>query len=254
MVGQEQGEMVAAGQLTFLDKLWAKIATRRLLRHSAMRDQMTQPGRCLALLALSLVCATYAAEESRQVTFEAKYRAWRQWRHEHPFASIVNANPPFGDIVALGPCALPFIVQKIEQRQDDVFLERAIRLIAKTQVARSEWPTNALGDSNFSAKWCVQWWKEGRKETGRKFASGYAQYHAMRAQGKKAEAQTEIGRIRSLGIAALPYIMEKMSTDNGDLAKLVSQLTDRAVSPDAKTAECLEWWAKNKEKWLLPDN
>ena len=168
--------------------------------------------------------------------------------------SFFNAGVPFMNIVALGPRALPLIVQKMEQNSDDFHLESAIWRITKMEFDRAEWPTNALGDSHAAAKMYVKWWKEGRKETGRKFASGYAQYRAVWAQGKEVEAQTEIGRIRSLGIAALPYIMVKVPADHGDLVKLVSQLTDRAVSPDAEPAECLEWWAKNKEKWLLPDN
>ena len=221
---------------------------------STMQIKQQQRGGWLAILAFGLASILYGAEESLQTMFEAKYQAWRQWRTANPFASIVSANAPFDNIVALGPRALPFIVQKIQHNPDDVHLEWAIRRITKMEFYLPEWPTNGRPDSHWACKMILQWWKEGRKETAGKFSAGYAQYLAVRAQGKEVEAQTEIGRIRSLGIAALPHIMEKIQTDNGDLVKLVSQLTDRAVSPDAKPADCLEWWAKNKEKWLLPDN
>ena len=219
-----------------------------------MRHQTTQPRRCLALLALSLISVSYAAEQGLQATFEARYQAWRQWRSEHIYLSFSTGNVPFGNIVALGPRAVPFIVEKIERNPGECDLEYAIQRITKKRFAKSDWPTNELGNAHWAAKMYIKWWKEGRRETAGQFATGYAQYVVVRAQGKAVEAETEIGRMRSLGIAALPQIMEKIPTDNGDLVKLVSQLTDRAVSPDAKPAECMEWWAKNKQKWLLPDN
>ena len=219
-----------------------------------MKTRVEQSERWLAILTISVACAISGAEESLQATFERQYQAWRQWRSEHGYLSFYTGNVPFGNIVALGPRAVPLIVQKIEQNPDDFHLHQAIRRITKMEFYLPEWPADDRPDSRWACRVILQWWKEGRKETAGKFASGYAKYLASRAQSKETDARTEVVRLANLGIAALPYVMEKMPTDNGDLVKLVSQLTDRAVSPDAKPAECLEWWAKNKEKWLLPDN
>ena len=54
------------------------------------------------------------------------------------------------------------------------------------------------------------------------------------------------------GIAALPFAVEKVREGDLTLIPAISGLTNGELKKSATQKECLEWWEKNKEKWLMP--
>jgi len=160
-------------------------------------------------------------------------------------------------IIKLGPPALPYIIEKIEQ--GDWRLGGCVLMISKKRFYRSDYAdVRAYGDAITTAGMYVEWWHEGRKDTVEQFETLYQQWKDLRGQGQDEGAADKYERIRGLGIAALPYIIKKVEQGDVDLIPLVSRLTSGAggapdaISSTASAAECLDWWNKNKQRWTLP--
>jgi hypothetical protein len=59
---------------------------------------------------------------------------------------------------------------------------------------------------------------------------------------------------RSLGIVTLPYVIAEIEKGDAKLIPAVHQLTKgKTLKKDATQSEVLEWWRKDKEKWLISD-
>ncbi len=202
--------------------------------------------------------------------FEAKYAAWAAWLQEHasPSSKIdlstLFDNQPFRDIVALGPPAVPYMVDKM---QENHWIGEAL-----SRITTYRWHTIRLGPGPGQWVWMVEefpdmvnesrppggvevwprWWTEGPKHTGERFAALYGEWKALKDEGREEDAQAKYQRITDLGIAALPWLVEKVQA--GDTAPIpaLSTLTDGEVKPDATAEQCVEWWNANKANWTLP--
>ncbi len=73
--------------------------------------------------------------------------------------------------------------------------------------------------------------------------------------------RTVYQRLLDLGIAALPYAIEKIKQGDTDLIEAVNYWTDDALAKAAQEANISQeemaefvpqWWEENKENWLLP--
>ena len=160
-------------------------------------------------------------------------------------------------ITQLGPPGLPYIIEKIDQ--GDWRLGGCVLMITKKRFNRSDYTdVRAYGDAITTAGMYVEWWHKGRKHTGEQLATLYQQWKDLTGQGEDEAARDKYERIRGLGIAALPYIIEKVEQGDVDLIALVSRLTSGAggapdaISSRASATECVDWWNKNKQKWTLP--
>lgn len=194
--------------------------------------------------------------------FEQRYQALR----EYVTSEGVSVRDPLltGEgwtlylrITELGPPALPYIIEKIEE--GDWRLGGCVSMITKKRFNRSDYAdVRYYGDARTKARMYVDWWHEGRKETRQESESLYQERKAVAQQGEHQAAADTYRKMRGLGIAALPWIIEKVEQRDVDLIPLVSGLTSGlggasdAISSWASTTECLEWWNKNKQSWTLP--
>jgi hypothetical protein len=110
-----------------------------------------------------------------------------------------------------------------------------------------------LGSQNPQRKVWQHWFKVGRKWTKQQCESKHSNWK----EAKKTHPQQELikKRARDLarpGIAALPYLIDKIAAGETELIELVSGLTRGKIKEDAKQADVLEWWNKNKASWIIP--
>lgn len=186
-----------------------------------------------------------ASGDTPRKTFENRYQAWRTWVAANPYLSTYTTSPEFQGIVALGPPAIPFLIEKLEQNLEDFHLEVAVHRIAKKRFDRTEWPQGKLGDAKTAAGMYVQWWKDDRFKTGERFAELYGKWKLLKAEKKDKEAEETYQRIVDLGITVLPYLLDKVD-QQGEFVPAISKLSDGALSPRAGATDCKNWWGKNK--------
>lgn len=204
-----------------------------------------------SLIVLFATNNAFATNETSRVVFEDKYQAWKKWVNEHEMASTYVWNKPFADIVALGPSAVPHIIEKIEVNPEDFHLSSAVRRITKKDFAKGEWPTNALGDSISAARMYVAWWKDGRFKTGERFVELHGKWKSLKSEKKDKEVQETYQEIIDLGIPVLPYLIDNVEQDP-EFISVISKLTDGALPPTIKATDCKQWWKENKQKHELP--
>jgi len=229
----------------------------------------------LTIAAVSLLATLDEAPTSMRQEFEAKYSAWqRQVQGKigeagmHGKSSLPGSlfydNQAFRDILSMGPRAAPFLMEKVRRSGTaSEALSRSTKWkyhIKKTGETYGnqawyvlEFPdlTRAEGPPGVREIW-LRWWRENPKWTGDRFSKLYAEWQLLSGQGKDKEAEAEYQAIKDLGIAALPFMMERVKHGDKGLMPAISYLTDSAVPADAQPADCLDWWEKNKENWLIP--
>lgn len=107
-------------------------------------------------------------------TMEERYwaarNAWKEYLRQNPNiqessnTSDYISNEPYEAIVALGPEAVPFIIQDLEK--GDFFLNSAIKRITGMD-ARKVYPNeNIIGEQDVSKLW-IRWWHEKGKHEKR---------------------------------------------------------------------------------------
>jgi hypothetical protein len=207
--------------------------------------------------------------------FEARYTAWQQYvqkkldddglgfRSALP-GSLIYDNQPFRDVVSMGPHAAPFMMEKLRRSgAASEALSRSTKWkyhIMKTGETYGnqawyvlEFPdlTRAEGPPGVWEIW-LRWWGENPKWTADRFSKIYAEWQLLSDERKEKEAEVQYQAIKDLGIAALPYMMERVKQGHKGLMPAISYLTDSAVAVGAEPAVALEWWEKNKESWTIP--
>ena len=97
------------------------------------------------------------------------------------------------------------------------------------------------------------WVKEGPQHAKREFEKYYP--GLKRAQEKRPDKPDIHASITKKmfggGIAALPFAVEKVKEGDLTLIPAISGLTNGELKKSATQKECLEWWEKNKQKWLI---
>lgn len=220
---------------------------------------------------------TPAGSESVKERFEAQYSAWLEFRaasarSEDAGRSDVFPGPriwncePFRKIVALGPQALPQIIQKIPE--DHWAIAEAARRTTKWQchlveVAEPDAPGKRLiaveeypdiegpGPPDAAQIW-LRWWRENPKWTEQRFAKLYTEWQHLQQQGREEEAAKQYQAIKDLGIAALPYVVRKAEAGDAGVMAAASYLTDGTVDPQAEPRVFVRWWEEHKGDWIIP--
>lgn len=131
-------------------------------------------------------------------------------------------------------------------------LSGAVWRITLRRFDEDERPPDYAGDSKSYARAVLQWWsKAPRQDTAEKFARSYGLWKTLEAAGQAEEARRHLSRIRNLGVAALPAMVEKIEKGDQALIPLMAELTRGKVDPNASPAQCVSWWEQNKEQWLI---
>jgi hypothetical protein len=203
--------------------------------------------------------------------FERRYTAWRGTEKFTALSDVTKLAEieSFHEIVLLGPSAIPFMIERIEEsrRMSDPFGH--ILHIAVRRITKASFPPAAD---------VVSWWKS-RGDLPARFEKHYTNWKQARAKGplvlqteqhvyndstKRIErklTETELGQaykaLRDLGIDALPLIVEKVKAGDLDLLPLFDELTDGIGHTYVGTLQerakfTLNWWEANKKDWLVP--
>jgi len=172
-------------------------------------------------------------------------------------------NPAYQRIVGLGIEAVPLIMARMKV---DPNVGRALLDITKWRYhimrtgtpGQYAWTVEEFPDVRTTTGppngilLCERWWSELRSRTPERFAKAYAEWQALKGEGKEKEAEEKRQRIQDLGIDILPLVVEKVKHGDANLIPVVSYLTDGKLPESAKPEECVSWWTANKDKWTLP--
>jgi hypothetical protein len=101
------------------------------------------------------------------------------------------------------------------------------------------------GTAQYKKLW-QHWLKVRETWTEREFEKRYERW--LKGRGDSQDER----RLRGVGITALPLIIEKVEQGEAALIPVVSRLVDQELPQVATQQECLTWWQKNKDRWLIP--
>jgi len=80
----------------------------------------------------------------------------------------------------------------------------------------------------------------------------YEDWRGLVSENKFESAKKEYDRIIGLGIATVPYIIEKIKLGDITLIPVISEFNSGVLEKTASQKKCLDWWEKNKERWNVP--
>jgi hypothetical protein len=241
------------------------------------------PTAAASLLVVSLALSGTAQETNgAAAVFDEAYRAWVQCTPELTSLSVRSSLPPgyvdgpeFDRIVSLGPPALPYIMAKIQEAEQQK-AQRAVWLsIAVARIAKKQF---------YLATDALQWWATGREVTADQFHVLRQEWERVRSDKEtvlwtaetiyyapaaevytKRRKMTEAGEVyqavEDLGLAVLPHIVAELRAGKHDFLDMAIELTDRQarvrleslpVLPEVRAERFLNWWEASKQDWLIP--
>jgi len=210
--------------------------------------------------------------------FESEYRAWKKAVDEKGFSSAPQYNEHFYEIIDMRAPVLPFIIEKMEKKEYglDFLLESAFYFITKMRFDKSEWPKGKLGDSHTAAAMYVDWWHNGIKDTEKSFNHYYQQWSKCKAENNTEKADEILRHIDRLGIAAIPFMIEKINNGDKEFIKIISGYSfasminrirksdykydfiesiadnkNTKLNENASIDEFTEWWSANKDLYTI---
>jgi hypothetical protein len=95
------------------------------------------------------------------------------------------------------------------------------------------------------------WLKVGGKYAQQEFEKRYPEWEKIKQAYPDVRPSIETEMLKG-GVAALPFIIEKVKAGDTALISAISELTERKVKETATPEEVLTWWNSNKERWLIP--
>lgn len=87
------------------------------------------------------------------------------------------------------------------------------------------------------------------------FEAFYVEWQQLKRKGDKEAATAKYAQMKTLGIAAVPCMIEKIKAGDAGLIPLVSEFSGtrvKSVKENATREEILQWWDRNKQRWLSP--
>lgn len=99
-----------------------------------------------------------------------------------------------------------------------------------------------------------RWFQQGSKFVEPRFNAIYSRWKKMKKEtkGEKYVARKEFNKMIDLGIPAIPFMVQKVKRGEIEFIPVISKLTDGKLKKTSTQSECLDWWNKNKQKWLIP--
>jgi len=220
------------------------------------------------------------AGNDMRTLLEQKIKAWRDNLPPDAKAIHVRSNVDFDhltkysnnyikfhNMVKLGPRAIPYLLEKIENESYFVYLY-VLYHITKWRgdnLKFANHPTKLMfgkvegkglsirrGKSPATEFW-NRWWNEFRPNIKQHFEKRYSEWKTLKNENKTEEVEKKYQRIVVLGIDAIPYLVEKISEGDSEFIDALSFLTDGDLKSDATASETVKWWYNNKEKWTIPD-
>jgi hypothetical protein len=243
-----------------------------------------------ALVILAIGNAASAGPRSEvpadiRAAFERAYQAYLQapaTPDPRSFQSRTQREVRLDEIARLGLPALPLVMDKLRGTRDDS-LSYAINRISRKHFVASEYPEGKFADPAARAQMYLDWWDVGYAGTAERFEQYYGRWKKAKSGARVLQyyefvyddstktiqtpglRYTEAGEVlralEGLGIAALPFMMEKIKEGDYDMLPAIAELTEdkalKAHPPAGQPVEerargCLEWWEKNKEQWTIP--
>ena len=189
-----------------------------------------------------------------KVRFESEYNAWKivvEGNNISP--SMAIANDHLYEIVKMGVPVLPLIVEKMERKEfyQDFQLELAFYLITRKIFETEDWPQGKRGDAFTKAAMFIDWWHNGLKYTQNSFNRYYQEWKRYLAEKKEGEAEDKLLSIKKLGIAAIPFMIEKIEVGDLEFISIISDHTNESLNENASKDECIAWWNENKDKYTI---
>jgi hypothetical protein len=196
--------------------------------------------------------AALAEQATLRQSFEAEYEAWKKDCALVSYSSLTSdrlKSEHFKNIVAMGPAALPYLVEKRLQDPNFTWAGSAWGYIARVSTSPSV--------SRWAKEPITAWWQGGKRQAIERFDLLNNERKKLKARGLSTEEAVVRKSIRALGIAALPLIVDQLRAGDADLIETIQQITEGAskivgVTTEERIASCLAWWQDNKEKWLIP--
>lgn len=259
------------------------------IRHTSSRsDRLLTFGRVLVVLACiggslgTLVAAERGAKTDR-VAFQQKYEAWKHRISTDPrllessCSSAFANTPEFEELVSLGVSAVPHLL-RVAKEDNCHFVVKAIERITKKRFV-GDVAKDISGNQDCLAHY-EKWWFGGVAETPKEFARLVDAWNGLK-KGKrrivlhfdetaydaqvgdylKTRRETEAGRLlhemESLGIPALPLIVEELRRGSFEFVPIAQRLMDVEAKTLTGSAEkrsrwLVAHWEKNKARWSIP--
>jgi hypothetical protein len=185
--------------------------------------------------------------------FEIEYKAWKEEVGEITPSSSPQYNEHMYEIVKMGAPVLPLIIERMEKSEFnmDFLLVSPFYLISGKSFEKEDWPEGRLGDAHTKSAMYIDWWHNGLKDTEKAFDRYYQDWKEDLAEDKEEEAKEKLLSIKKLGIAAIPFMIEKIKEGDLEFISIISDHTNESLSADASNDECIEWWNENKDKYII---
>jgi hypothetical protein len=213
--------------------------------------------------------------------FDARYQAWRKkidrackgFPHE---LEIYREWSEFERLVDLGPNAVPFFIEKIDESakfakddtppRDPAFLLDGVvgRIVHKkfkdTKEVLSWWQTR--GEAPVRFRQAYEQWKQAKRDGQSLLQVEETVFDERTKRPQARQTRTELGKayfaILDLGIDALPFIVDTIKAGDYDLLPIYGVVggwrfpPERAGSLAEQAKEALEFWEKHRDDRVLP--
>jgi len=201
-----------------------------------------------------LVTVVFGQDEDLKSRFESEYKAWKTMVDNNIASSLATTNPHLYEIVKMGVPVLPLIIEKMEKKEyaRDFSLGVAFALITKKVFEKEDFPEGAIqGDAIINARMYIDWWHNGIKNTSDSFNRYYQEWKRYLAEKNTEEAEKKLKNIKNLGIAAIPFMIDKIKEGDMEFIKIISDHTNGSLNENASKDECIQWWKENSDKYTI---
>jgi len=143
--------------------------------------------------------------------------------------------------------------RKLKKYKENLQAYSAVRHLDKILIKITKAKLAPYEDDNYYKAWS-NWWQGGQKLTKLRFHTIHSKWKDMKkeTESERYVAGKQFLKMVDLGIPALPFMIEKVQQGEKEFISAISMLTGGKLKKTSTRAECLDWWNKNKQKWLIP--
>ncbi|NLH16903.1 MAG: HEAT repeat domain-containing protein [Phycisphaerae bacterium] len=107
------------------------------------------------------------------------------------------------------------------------------------------------GDARQKVRVFEEWFRDGGKWAETKSKAIYTEWKQIQ-NVTPSDHETIQKRFGSVGIAALPFLVEKIRSGDQDMIHIARSLVRGDIDQYPSQEIFLEWWEKNQQRWLIP--